>query len=74
MTERAASLWTLQEFATVAGKPWFALQKQSDAGILSQWTGYRHEVDELAARLAITPEELPATTEDEFFARFDNEL
>ena len=74
MTKRAASLWTLQEFATVAGKPWFALQKQNDAGILWQWTGYRHEVDALASRLAITPEELPATSEKDFFSRFDNDL
>ena len=74
MTERDASLWTLQEFATVAGQPWYALQKQDDAGILSQWTGYRHEVDVIAARLAITPEELPAVSEDEFFARLNNDL
>ena len=50
------------------------INSQNDSGVLWQLTGYRPEVDVLIARLAITPEELPATTEDEFFVRFDNEI
>lgn len=61
--------WTLQEFATVAGKPWYALQFQSDGGVEIQFTGYRSEMDELAVKLGIEPEELPAIAEDEFISR-----
>ena len=62
--------WTLQQFTTVCGKPWYALQVQTDAGVLRQWTGYRHEMDELSKKLGVEPEELPPTTEEEFFACF----
>jgi hypothetical protein len=61
--------WTLQEFTTVAGKPWYALQKQNDGGIVWQFTGYLYEVIELAERIGVVPEELAPITEDEFFAR-----
>ena len=62
-------LWTVQQFTTIAGHPWYALQQHSDGGVLWQFTGYRHEIDALAARLAITPEELPPISEQDFFAR-----
>jgi hypothetical protein len=48
--------WTLQEFARVAGHPWYALQQQSDAGVERQWIGYRYEMDRRAAQLGVTPE------------------
>lgn len=62
-------LWTLQQFAIVAGQPWFALQLHSDGGVERQFTGYRHEMDSLAEKLGIAPEELPVITEGEYFAR-----
>jgi hypothetical protein len=39
-----------------------------------QFTGYRHEIDALAARLAIAPEQLPPISEQDFFARCRSEL
>jgi hypothetical protein len=60
---------TLQEFAEVAGKPWYALQRHSDAGVERQYTGYRDEVDAPTRQLGICYEELPATTEEEFLRR-----
>jgi hypothetical protein len=65
--------WTLQQFTTVAGKPWYALHEQTDAGVERGFTGYRYEMDELAARLGIVPEELEPTTEEEYFSRFDDD-
>lgn len=61
--------WILQEFAIVAGKPWFALQFQTDSGVEIQYTGYRTEMDELVVKFGIEPEELPVITENEFFLR-----
>ena len=61
--------WTVQQFTFVAGRPWFALQQHSDGGVLWQYTGYRHEMDALAVRLGIEPEELDPIGEEEFFAR-----
>lgn len=69
ISEKEENVWTLQQFATVAGQPWFALQFQSDGGVQMQFTGYRHEMDNLAGKLGITPEELPVITEEEYFAR-----
>jgi hypothetical protein len=62
-------VWTLQQFCTVAGRPWFALQQQTDEGVIWQATGYRQELDELCTRQGITPDELPPTTEEEFLKR-----
>lgn len=62
-------IWTIQLFAIVAGQPWFALQLHSDGGIERQFTGYRREMDDLTGKLGISPEELPAITEEEFFSR-----
>jgi hypothetical protein len=59
----------IERLVEAAGHPWYALQQHSDGGVLWQFTGYRHEIDDLAARLAITPEELPPISEQDFFAR-----
>ncbi|MGO9440888.1 MAG: hypothetical protein ACLPXM_10125 [Terriglobales bacterium] len=67
------TIWTVQQFTTIAGHPWFALQQHNDAGILCQFTGYRHEIDALIARLAIVPEELSPLAEEDFFARCQSE-
>lgn len=61
--------WTLQQFAIVAGQPWFALQLHSDGGVERQFTGYRREIDQLVVKLGVEAEKLPAITEEEFFAR-----
>jgi hypothetical protein len=68
------TIWTLQQFTTVAGKPWYALQQHTDAGVERQYTGYRHEMDALCRELRIVPEALPPTTEEEFLRRWANEL
>ena len=69
------AFWTLQQFWTgPTGKPWYALQKQTDEGVLWQFTGYRHEVDELCRKHRITPQELPPTTEEEFLRRSMGEM
>jgi hypothetical protein len=65
--------WTVQQFATVAVKPWFALQKHNDSGVIWQATGYRHEVDELCTKQDITPQELEPIDEEEFYRRFQND-
>ena len=61
--------FAVQQFTTINRKPWFALQRRSGAGVVQQWTGYRHEMEELIRRLGVTPEELAPTTEDELFTR-----
>jgi hypothetical protein len=66
--------WTLQEFATVAGHSWYALQQQSDADVERQWTGYRYEMDRRAAQLGVTPEVLTPITEDEFLTRLLDQM
>lgn len=69
MAQDPGTLWTLQQFTTLAGRPWYALQQHSDAGIRHQLTGYRHEMEARARELRITPQELPPTTEEAFFHR-----
>ena len=62
--------WTVQQFwTTPAGKPWYALQLQGDEGVKWQLTGYRHEVDQFAAKHGIQAVELPAISEQEFTRR-----
>jgi hypothetical protein len=67
--EACLTLWTVQQFATVCGQPWFALQKQNDGGVEWCFTGYRHEVDELARKLGVRPVELGPIAEDEYYRR-----
>lgn len=61
--------WTVQQFSTVAGRPWFALQKHNDAGVIWQATGYRHEMETLCRNHSITPDELKPINEAEFNRR-----
>jgi hypothetical protein len=68
------TFWTLQQFTVICGKPWYALQRQNDEGVLWQYTGYRHEVDAFCRKHGVTPQELPPTTEEEFFRRSMGEL
>jgi hypothetical protein len=72
MPETTYSRWTFQEFTDIAGRPWFALSEENDAGVVRQFTGYRREMDALAAPLGIVPEELAPIEEGEFFARSGN--
>lgn len=69
MGDGDGSVWTLQEFTQVAGKPWYALQQHSDAGVQRQYTGFDHEMTALCRTLRVTPERLPPTTEEEFLKR-----
>lgn len=69
MEEGDGTIWTLQELTQIAGKPWYALQRHSDAGVERQYTGYEHEMTALCRTLRITPERLPRTTEEEFLQR-----
>ncbi len=64
--------WTVQQFAEVAGQPWYALQEHGPDGIERQYTGYAHEVAELAATLKVSPRQLPPTTEETFYASLNN--
>lgn len=64
------SHWTVQQFTTVAGKPWFALQKHNDSGVVWQATGYRHEIESLCKLRNIQPEKLDPIDEEEFYRRF----
>lgn len=61
--------WTLQQIGTTAGKPWYALQRHATGGIEYQATGYFAEMQALAGQLGISPERLPAITEEEFLKR-----
>jgi len=64
------SQWTLQQFNTIGGQPWMALQEHAtDGSVTRQLTGYEHEVRELATHLQVTPLELPATTQVEFLSQ-----
>lgn len=67
------SRWTLQQFTTLPGGPWLALQEQDDAGIMRQFTGYRHELEAIARQLRVTPQELEPITEQEFLSRAASE-
>ena len=62
--------WTLQQFATIAAHPWYALQRHNDGGVVWQATGYRPELEALCRRHRITPAELEPIGEEEFYRRF----
>jgi hypothetical protein len=63
--------WTIQRFTTVAGRPWFALHKQDDSGVIWAITGYRWEIDAFIRQHGIQAEELPGITEEEYFSRME---
>ena len=76
---RKRRLWTLEQFTTIAGKPRYVLEEHCDdgqhllrpsGGVKRQFTGYREELLELAARMGVSPEEGPGITEQEFFRRW----
>lgn len=69
MTGGPRRYWALQQFTTANGKPWYALQLHTEAGIERQVVGYRFQMDDLCRQLGITPKELPPTTEEEFSSR-----
>jgi hypothetical protein len=76
LEDKAAAVWTLQQFTTLAGKAWFALQRHNDSSVVQQITGYSHEIEQHLEQMGITPEVLPSTTEEEFLKRgmVDREL
>lgn len=65
--QASQSNWTIQQFAEVAGQPWYVLQEHGPDGVQRQYTGYAHEVAELAATIHVSPRQLPATTEEAFY-------
>jgi hypothetical protein len=67
--ECISTRWTLQQFGLVAGRPWFSLQEENDSGPTRRFTGYRQEMNALAARLGIVPEELEMIEEQQFYQR-----
>jgi len=69
------SVWTMQRFAEVSGKSWFALQERAlDGSIQRQYTGFGSELAELAAQMNITPRALPAIAEEQFYANLSNNV
>lgn len=66
--------WTVQQFTTLPGGPWYALHKQTDEGVIWGFTGYRHEIDALCRKLRIDPEELPPIAEEEYHRRMAGDL
>lgn len=66
--------WTVQQFATLPGGPWYALHKETDEGVIWGFTGYRHEIDALCQKQGITPEELPPIAEEEYYRRMASDL
>jgi hypothetical protein len=62
--------WTVQQFATIAGKPWYALQQREGDHAIQQFTGNRDEINRLCGKFRITPRALEPVTEEEFFSRW----
>jgi hypothetical protein len=68
--EEAESLWTLQQFSEVNGKPWLALREYNlDGSIQHQYTGTAEEIAALTAANNISPRPLPAVTEEHFYSQ-----
>lgn len=68
------SVWTIQQFTTICGQPWLALQRQNDEGVQWGFTGYRHEIDALCRKHSIIPRELEPITENEYYRRITGEM
>lgn len=62
--------WTVQQFAVIAGRPWYALQERIGNDAIQQFTGHRSEIDALCCKFNIVPEELKPVTEEEFYSRW----
>ena len=69
--DTAGSFWTLQEFIRMGSNAWYALQKHTESGIERQYTGFKHEMDNLARAMGVTPKSLPPTTEQHFWRTYN---
>jgi hypothetical protein len=68
--EDAESLWTLQQFSEVNGKPWLALREHNlDGTIQRQYTGTTEEIAALTAANNISARPLPAISEERFYSQ-----
>jgi hypothetical protein len=68
--EEAQSLWTLQQFSEINGKPWLALREHNlDGTIQRQYTGTNEEIAALTAANNISPRQLPAVSEEHFYSQ-----
>ena len=68
--EEAESLWTLQQFSEINGKPWLALREHNlDGTIQRQYTGTTEEIAALTAANNISPRQLPAVSEEHFYSQ-----
>jgi hypothetical protein len=68
--EDAESLWTLQQFSEVNGKPWLALREHNlDGTIQRQYTGTEEEIAALTTANNISARRLPAVSEEHFYAQ-----
>lgn len=66
----AGSVWTLQELTIVGRHPWYALPQHSITGIALQYTGYQHELDDLARARGVVPRMRPPTNADYFWRTY----
>ncbi len=69
-TAGEGTYWTVQQFTTIAGKPWYALQQREGDQAIQKFTGDRDEIDRLCRKFKIEPQELEPVTEEEFFSRW----
>jgi hypothetical protein len=68
--EETESLWTLQQFSEVNGKPWLALREHNlDGTIQRQYTGTTEEIAALTAANNISARALPAISEERFYSQ-----
>ena len=68
--DEAESLWTLQQFSEINGKPWLALREHNlDGTIQRQYTGTTEEIAALTAANNISPRQLPAVSEEHFYSQ-----
>lgn len=73
MTDRvnaAGSFRTLQEFRRIGSDACYALRQHTGSGIEQQYARFKHEIDNLARAMAVTPKSLPATTEQHFWRTY----
>ena len=67
--ETLESLWTVQQFSEVNGKPWLALREHNlDGSIQRQFTGTSEEIAALTAANNISARPLPAVSEEHFYS------
>lgn len=66
--------WTVQQFTTLPGGPWYSLHKQNDDGVQWGMTGYRQGIDAFLQKHRITAQELSPITEAEYYRRMSGDL